>query len=64
MDVRTSDWRQDVLVGSAGNAPAYLRDLEDNGFVQARTVAGGMEIYGLLYVPARGMRLLYGAGAL
>jgi hypothetical protein len=60
---KDSDWRQEVLAGSAGTAPAYLRDLEDNGYVQARNVAGGMEIYGLLYVPARGMRLLYGAGA-
>jgi hypothetical protein len=62
-----SDWRQEVLIGSArpdrGSPPVHLRDLEDNGYVQARSVEGGMEIYGLLYVPARGMRLLVGAGA-
>jgi hypothetical protein len=56
-----------VLIGSArpdrGSPPVHLRDLEDNGYVQARSVEGGMEIYGLLYVPARGMRLLVGAGA-
>ena len=64
---KDSDWRLDVLIGSAQldpkAPPVHLRDLDDNGFVQARSVAGGMEIYGLLYVPARGLRLLQGAGA-
>ena len=62
-----SDWRQDVLIGSAQGdrtlPPAHLWDLEDNGFVRSTSNAGGMEIYGLLYVPARSFRLVYGSGA-
>jgi hypothetical protein len=64
---KDSDWRQEVMIGSAQpdrELPGvHLRDLEDNGFVQARSFGGGMEIYGLLYVPARSFRLVYGAGA-
>jgi len=66
-----SDWRKGVMVGSStryegGNNPAavpQLMDLEDGGYVRAKAVAGGMEVYGFLYVPARGFRVLLGAGA-
>ena len=65
-----SDWRQRAMAGSAARPPKgshkkpyrFLMDLEDHGFVQARSVDGGMEIYGLVFIPARGMRLLYGCG--
>ncbi len=61
-----SDWRKSAMLGSAtafmGGRPEHLLDLEDNGFVRARSIAGGMEIYGLLYVPARGVRILFGTG--
>ncbi len=66
-----SDWRKGVMVGSStayegGQNPAavpQLMDIEDSGYVRAKTVTGGMEIYGFLFVPARGFRVLLGAGA-
>jgi formylglycine-generating enzyme required for sulfatase activity len=39
-----------------------LMDLESNGFVMVGEATEKFEVYGPLYVPARGMRLLYGSG--
>jgi hypothetical protein len=61
-----SDWRQEAMAGSAvarGEPWACLLDAEDGGFVRAKKAADDLEIYGLLFVPARSFRLLYGAGA-
>lgn len=61
-----SDWRKGVMIGSAGNREKphlFLRDVEDDGFMQASSTGGGMEIYGKLFIPARGFRVLFGSGA-
>ncbi len=65
-----SDWRQSVLIGSAirydgggrvTSAP-QLMDLETGGFVRSVATHDESEVYGLIHVPARGMRILLGAG--
>lgn len=62
-----SDWRRDTMIGSVsrpeGGGRFVLKDVEDGGFVQQAGTGGGMEIYGKLFVPARGLRLLLGTGA-
>jgi hypothetical protein len=65
----TSDWRKEMVVGNAaayehGSRPEHpqLMDLETGGFVRTVRTRDGSEIYGLLHVPGRGMRLLFGSG--
>jgi hypothetical protein len=63
-----SDWRRGVMVGAAlygsgAGGNTVLKDLEDGGYVQLASKGGGMEIYGKLFVPARGFRVLLGTGA-
>ncbi|MBF0244374.1 MAG: hypothetical protein HQL31_03780 [Planctomycetes bacterium] len=68
-----SDWKREQLIYLARgndslhtgekNPPAYaLRDLEDGGWVVQSVNKGGFENYGLLYIPARSYRILYGSG--
>ena len=71
-----SDWRRQIIVANATrysgrvddglaspHAAPQLMDLEAGGFVRSVSRRDGIEVYGRLHVPARGMRLLYGAGA-
>jgi hypothetical protein len=62
-----SDWRRGSMIGSVsrpeGAGQFVLKDVEDGGFVTLASMGGGMEIYGKLFVPARGVRLLLGTGA-
>jgi len=66
-----SDWRQPMMIGSAirydgGGTPRntpQLMDLESGGFVRSVQTRDETEIYGLIHVPARGMRVLYGNSA-
>jgi len=61
-----SDWRKAVMVGSTPGTEkgldAALVDLEDGGFVAQTTATEAIEVYGPLFIPARGYRLLWGCG--
>lgn len=61
-----SDWRRDVLVaatpGSEKNLDPALIDLEDGGFVAQTKATPELEVYGPLFIPARGYRLVWGCG--
>jgi hypothetical protein len=56
-----SDWRRDVLVAATPGSPALV-DLEDGGFVAQTKATPELEVYGPLFVPARGYRMVWGCG--
>ncbi len=68
-----SDWNRPRLENSAVRASrgqdagrpesqAELHDFEDDGFVAQAGAKDGFEVYGPLFLPARGYRILYGSG--
>lgn len=59
-----SDWGREPMVGrrSSGRPGIVLADAEDHGYCGLRAASDGIEVYGLLYVPAHGVRLMYGSG--
>ena len=61
-----SDWRREVLVaatpGSEKNLDPALVDLEDGGFVAQTKATPELEVYGPLFIPAHGYRLVWGCG--
>jgi len=62
----SSDWGKGPMMRrkAAGGPrdPIVLEDLEDHGFVRRPAARDGVEVYGPVYVPAHGMRILYGSG--
>ena len=65
-----SDWRREIVVASAirydgGGTPTadpQLMDSENGGFVRSVRTRDETEVYGLIHIPARGMRVLFGTG--
>jgi hypothetical protein len=64
-----SDWAKERLQSQAvfgegeKRTDIALLDMTDKGFVAIAKADKGLEVYGPLYVPAYGFRLIYGAGA-
>ena len=57
------DWGEPTVTGR-GSKMRALRDMEDNGAVAANRTRGRKgENFGPLFVPAHGMRILYGQGS-
>jgi len=58
-----SDWNRQRLVASATGLDPTLVDLEDGGYVAQKSATAELEVYGPIFIPAHGYRLLWGCGA-
>jgi hypothetical protein len=58
-----SDWNRQRLVASATGLDPTLVDLEDGGYVAQKSATTELEVYGPIFIPAHGYRLLWGCGA-